>query len=304
MRVAHPQSSRTRRRGLTALAAAGALVLAAAAPALANSPEGAHVAVVDDGHVLRTSTRTVHAGQVTLDVTSTSPASENGGGADVVVLRPNRGITLTNVYAHVRQQQGPSAAASTRWLTKNVAIYGGVQIGGTGKATATISLRAGAYTVVDVNTVFAGGRVAAQPLTVTGVQTVNQVPARVGGTIDLTSADRFAPTSTAFPAHTAILIRNVSDTIHFAAFAPVKPGTTDADVAKAIATSGPQSGPPAYLLTGKTSIGLDVLSPSRSAVLSSPLLTPGTYDLECFVADDKTGMPHFFMGMHKIITIS
>jgi hypothetical protein len=278
-------------------------VLAVAAPALANSPQGPHIVIVDNGHTLRTSTRSVAAGQVTLDVTSTAPATQNGGGADVVVFSPNRGISLKDVYAHIRQQESKAAAASTRWLTKNVAIYGGVQIGGTGKASATLQLRAGTYTVVDANTVFAGGPVSSFTLTVTGVQRTNQLTPRIGGTIDTTSKDRFEPTSTTFPAHTAILVRNVADTIHFASFTPVKPGTTDADVAKAIASSGPQSGPPPYLLLGKTGVATDVLSPGRAEVLSSPLLTPGTYDLECFVADDKTGMPHFFMGMHKIIQI-
>ena len=47
----------------------------------------------------------------------------------------------------------------------------------------------------------------------------------------------------------------------------------------------------------------DVLSPGRDEIFDSALLTPGTYDLECYIADDQTGMPHFFMGMHKIVVI-
>ena len=46
-----------------------------------------------------------------------------------------------------------------------------------------------------------------------------------------------------------------------------------------------------------------VLSPGNQVVFSSPLLTRGTYDLECFISDDRTGLPHFFMGMHKIVII-
>ena len=46
-----------------------------------------------------------------------------------------------------------------------------------------------------------------------------------------------------------------------------------------------------------------VLSPGNQVVFSSPLLTRGTYDLECFISDDRTGMPHFFMGMHKIVVV-
>ena len=32
-------------------------------------------------------------------------------------------------------------------------------------------------------------------------------------------------------------------------------------------------------------------------------LPPGTYDIECFVPDDQTGMPHIVMGMHKIVIL-
>jgi hypothetical protein len=305
MREQQPRSTRTVSRAVTALATAGALVLAGAAPALANSPEGSHIAVVDTGHALRASTHTVHAGQVTFELRSTSPATADGGGADVEVFAPNRGISVASVYAHIRAQQGPQAAASTRWLTKNVAIYGGAQVQGAGRVTATLQLRAGTYTVADLNTVFAGGPVASFRLTVTGVQTVNQMPPRVAATIDLTSKDRFAPTSTTLPAHSAYLVRNVADTVHFVIFTPVKPGTTDADVTKAIASAtGPQTGPPPYVLTDKLGVGSGALSPARTEVVSSPLLTPGTYDLECYVADDTTGMPHFFMGLHKIVTIT
>lgn len=303
MPVARPRS-RTVLRGLTALAAATTLVLAGAPPALANSPEGPHVAVVDTGHALRASTHTVHAGQVTFDITSTSPETANGGGGDVEVFAPNRGISVASVYAHIRAQQGPKAAASTRWLVKNVAIYGGAQIQGLGKAQAVLQLRAGTYTVADLNTVFSGGPVSSFTLRVTGVQTVNQLLPRVAATIDMTSKDRFAPTSTVLPSHSAYLVRNVADTLHFTIFTPVKPGTTDADVSKAIASAtGPETGPPPYVLTDKLGVGSGAMSPGRAEVVSSPLLTPGTYDLECYVADDVTGMPHFFMGMHKIVTI-
>ena len=32
-------------------------------------------------------------------------------------------------------------------------------------------------------------------------------------------------------------------------------------------------------------------------------LPKGTYVLMCFVADDMTGIPHAFMGMHKVIKL-
>ncbi len=48
---------------------------------------------------------------------------------------------------------------------------------------------------------------------------------------------------------------------------------------------------------------MEVLSPGTQAVFRSSSLKKGTYDLECFIADDVTGMPHAFMGMHRIVTI-
>ena len=46
-----------------------------------------------------------------------------------------------------------------------------------------------------------------------------------------------------------------------------------------------------------------MLSPGREARLTYHL-PAGTYVLLCFVADDVTRMPHAFMGMHKVVTLS
>ena len=47
-------------------------------------------------------------------------------------------------------------------------------------------------------------------------------------------------------------------------------------------------------------MGTDVLTPGTSMKLTYRLHR-GTYVLMCFIADDKTGMPHAFMGMHKVV---
>lgn len=100
-------------------------------------------------------------------------------------------------------------------------------------------------------------------------------------------------------------MRNVSDTVHFVIFQPAKPGTKDADVTAAINSGGgPTSGPPPYVDITKTGVEAGAMSPGKQQVFSSRLLTPGTYDLECYITDDKTGMPHFFMGMHRIVPIT
>jgi hypothetical protein len=94
-----------------------------------------------------------------------------------------------------------------------------------------------------------------------------------------------------------IRVHNVSDTLHFLSLAPVKPGTTDANVQAFL--DGSSSASP--LIDGPGA-ELNVLSPARQARLSWNL-PPGTYVMLCFIADDETGMPHAVMGMHKVVVL-
>jgi hypothetical protein len=79
---------------------------------------------------------------------------------------------------------------------------------------------------------------------------------------------------------------------------PVKPGTTDAQFEALL-----QSGSPPLL--GGPKVGNDLVSPGKS-ILVSYNLPPGTYVLLelPFVADPTTGVPHAFMGMHKIVILT
>ena len=45
-----------------------------------------------------------------------------------------------------------------------------------------------------------------------------------------------------------------------------------------------------------------MISP-RKQVLLSYALKPGTFALLCCISDDKTGAPHAFTGMHKVIRL-
>jgi hypothetical protein len=80
---------------------------------------------------------------------------------------------------------------------------------------------------------------------------------------------------------------------------PVKPGTTDKQI-QDYYDSGVQA-PPPFALNGPT-VGLDVISPGNHATINYDL-PKGTYVLQCFVADDVTGMPHAIMGMHKVVIL-
>ncbi|MGA5821861.1 hypothetical protein ACPC54_28840 [Kitasatospora sp. NPDC094028] len=98
-----------------------------------------------------------------------------------------------------------------------------------------------------------------------------------------------------------IVVRNEADELHEMVLQPVKPGTTDADVqaffdatAKGQHPTPPFSGVPS---------GLSAISPGDTAVFEAEDLKPGTYVLLCFIPDDKTGVPHAFLGMHKVVEL-
>jgi hypothetical protein len=233
--------------------------------------------------------------------------SQGNGGMDVVLARPTDGATIATVERHIAAQYGQNAAASTRWLDDHAQFFGGTGIQGEGTTDTDVELPGGTIYALDTNAVFTPGAdptaAPKQVLHITGAPYRSQVPA-VSSTITITmsSSDNFRVTSTHL-GRGQYLIRNVSDTLHFASFAAVKPGTTDADMTR-VANQEQQGQPPtANPYLSKPGVNAEVVSPGRSEIFDSALLTPGTYDLECYIADDETGMPHFFMGMHKIVVI-
>lgn len=296
------------RRGTVTLALGGALAVATLPTIPASAGPGDPVVKVSSGAGgLSVNTSQVDAGQIVFRFSSTLPASPNGpGGSDVEILR-RTGASMAAVTAHIRLQvfgDQLQAAASTRWLADpaNVVLFGGAAIAGVGSAQTVNTLPAGSYQLLDVNSVLSGGAVDVASLEVVGHVHPSQLP-RISATIDTTSADRFRTTATELARDGRFLVRNTSDTIHFALFQPVAAATTDRRVDDAIADD--TLGQLFTLPPGDNRIGVqsDVLSPGRQQVFSSDSLSPGTYDLECFIADDVTGVPHFFMGMHKIVQI-
>jgi hypothetical protein len=98
------------------------------------------------------------------------------------------------------------------------------------------------------------------------------------------------------------LVHNESDEIHEMELQPVPAGTTDADIQAqfdAILAGNPpppnMQQPPAY--------GLGAISPGHSALLHAEHLPAGTYVLLCFIPDDTSGLPHAFLGMHKVVVL-
>lgn len=308
----------TIRSRVLAVLAASCAVLAPASPAHAaghtadisvTTPKVGAFVLSDDEH---------RAGPVRFHFVSHAAAGPNGGGSDVELVGLHRGVSLSQALSHIRAQNQPStkaglaaAAASTRWLNRHVTGYGGAAIQGVGTADVTLFLPTGTSYLVDINSVFSGSR---HPFThhfrTFGRPAAQRLPA-LAGMINPAEPNRFRVDrsrttdhdETVLPAG-RYLIRNQAKSIHFVVFAPVKPGTTNAVISRGVKAINHGMKPPVDpYLHDKTAVQAGVISPGQQEVFSSRLLSPGTYDLECFIADDMTGLPHFFMGMHHIVIV-
>lgn len=277
-----------------ALALAGLVVPAGSASAsetASESSDAGTTVTVSGGSGAPTLDRMrVHAGLVKFRVRTTARSS------DITMFRPKGSATTADFQRYLGEEfsQDPTMAAQgTRDLTAHFTFYGLAQVQTGVPESVTENLPSGVYYISDL----ARHNLHFTTLSVVGEregEDLGPAPARV----DLTSADRFE-VSGRLPAHGSVIVRNVADTPHFMSLVPVKKGTTDAQV-QAFFDSHP-TGPPAFARPGPQG-GIDVLSPGVRVRLSYDL-PAGTYVLLCFVADDMTGMPHAFMGMHKVVVL-
>jgi hypothetical protein len=100
------------------------------------------------------------------------------------------------------------------------------------------------------------------------------------------------------PASGTVKFANQADQPHFLVLQRVKSSTTNAQVRKALQSN---QNNPKWLLKATADTG--VVSPGKSQLLDYDL-PPGKYFLACFWPDYFTGMPHFLMGMWKLVTLS
>jgi hypothetical protein len=101
------------------------------------------------------------------------------------------------------------------------------------------------------------------------------------------------------PAAGTVKFANQADQPHFLVLQRVKDGTTNKQVRRFI-KSGSQ-GNPSWLLHATADTG--VLSPGKSQLVSYDL-PAGKYFIACFWPDYFNGMPHFLMGMWKLVKLS
>lgn len=108
--------------------------------------------------------------------------------------------------------------------------------------------------------------------------------------------------SSTLPAKGTLLFKNADRTVpHFVVMQQVAVGTTVDQVMQAL-MSEEQGPPPEWFLPGSMETGS--LSPGRSMTVNYKL-PPGQYAVMCFFPDpNMKGMPHAFMGMIKMVTVS
>lgn len=294
--------------GVATLVAGGLLATATSAEAH-NPTQRVWITVTGDGSHARISNDDVHPGWLTLYLRdATAPTL----GAQIVVARMNPGYRVSRLVADIAQQLGNStpaqAAASTRDINKiAVALGGGDTIGSQTFFTSdTIRLpRTGQYYIISTGA--KNGPAVVGDLEARGRTVQTGVPNHSGDvTLGNGSADTITLTGL-MPRDGTVRVTNSGDSVHLLAISSVADGVTDAQVQAEydtlMAGGTPTSDPAGLLSQPAVSTGSDAISPGHSSLFSYDL-PPGTYLLQCFVADDMTGVPHAFMGMHLVVHIS
>lgn len=286
---------------LTLLSMGGLLTLGAA-PALAGSPNGEiqqTVRVVGNGSAVWIDHTHIQSGSIRFAVSTTNPSSQQGGGSSVSLFRLNPGVSLDRFRHDLADEfdQHPKAAADgTRELTQDVHVMGLADVVQGSPEVVTEKLTPGTYYLMDLGNMVFPPALTTLHVRTAGANIEQDSDLRSQLTVMATSADRFvAPRN--WPHRGTYTFKNVSDTLHMMDIQRVKPGTTDQQITAFFNGTNPN----VPFMPGPGG-GNDVTSPGVTFQLSYDL-PPGTYVLLCFIADDQTGMPHAFMGMHKVIVL-
>jgi hypothetical protein len=224
------------------------------------------------------------------------------GDQDFAVLRLHSGYTLAKLakdFGTVFSSEDPTPASikAINRIARRTTFVGGIE-SGTGHKTvkgSVVLAKPGTYYVIDLDPA-APKPVKLHVTAKAGTRTAPTASAHVTAV----NAHRFRG-STNLPASGTIEFTNkATNSPHFLNLLHVKDGTTRKDVLKAFQCGGPDCAPPPFL---RDSVGTDVLHPGKSQMLTYTL-PAGDYAELCFFPDLKTGMPHAFMGMVRIVHLS
>ena len=288
------------------LAASGTLVLSTQAAAGARPNRGLPTPLVISttvstagGYTLPTK---IHAGLVTFRI---GASDTDYHGIQGFYLKP--GATLDQAMADINQALSGDPVQTPlgmQGLMRDVVEIGGVVTNSYAPQEVTVPLTKGTYYFVDLN------EVNNPPLTphVHTMKVVGDfrmsIPRLPTSTIDATMIDdqpRF--TAPATIKHDGTFLGLVSgDEMHEITLRPTVPGVTDDYISTfydAVVAGTPRPPSP---WTGAQS-GMQSISPGRWAIVHINL-PPGPYALACYVPSDESGLPHAYIGMHKMITLT
>jgi len=278
-----------------AAAASAALVVAtvavtAAVPAQAASSHTVKVKMSDSsitfsggGSSTANGVTSIHSGRYHFHVVSP------GGNHFLQLLRFKNGYTAQQAGTDLPKAFQGNVAAVQR-IDNGVTFRGGAAAKPGNPGDMVVVLKPGKFFAIDQN-----GNAVAQ-LSVVG-HPVNPGLGEHSGTY--TAFSYGWSVSKHLPAAGTVKVTNQADQPHFLVIQRVKDSTTNATVRKSLSQGG--NGNPPWLL--KAQSGSGVISPGTSQLLSYDL-PAGKYFIACFWPDYFTGMPHFLMGMWKLVTVS
>jgi hypothetical protein len=260
-------------------------VLAATAPIAASAATApTAIAVTMSGKALTLSTTSVPAGAVVFNVKSVK------GDHALQIIQLHSGYSKTQAKKDINAAFGGNKAAIKRIDTK-ITWLGGVDAPAGHPGTVGVVLKPGSYLAVDQN----GNAVA--PFDV--VSTTADYRTLYPSSSLTTKGNQFHTHTSLALSHDGWMKYHNNAEPHFIVLQHVKQSTTNKDVQDYIA-SGSQKNP-SWGLAQSADAG--VISPGQTEVWHYKL-PAGKYLIACFWPSIDTGMPHFAMGMWKLVELS
>ena len=228
---------------------------------------------------------TLHAGRIAFRVIT-------GSGDHILqIARLRHGYTLQEAGQDFSKAFGGNTDAIAR-VDDNVIFRGGAEARPNKPGWFVVTLRKGTYYFFDQNS-------NAAPKKVTVVGDVTPRPGVAHQSRINAYSYGFTSDPITIPAKGVTYFFNHADQPHFLEMLHVKDGTTAAQVRRFVKNGA--RGNPSWGLPGGTGAG--VLTPNFGEMLRYNL-PAGEYLLACFWPDRFTGMPHFLMGMWKLIHLT
>lgn len=231
----------------------------------------------------------------TVDIVSTG--TTKGAAFSIASLKSGYSLADLKKDYIASNQNSKSALKALNHLVDNTTFYGGLDATKSQSLSGTVVLpKPGTYYLASE----AKKLKHVTKLTVTGKASKGS-PVTSSATVKAKSGDRFGG-DTSLPASGTITFKNVSKgstaSPHFLVLQHVSDGTTKKEIEAYFASGSNQ--PPSFIQTGGSTT--DVISPGHQMTETYDL-PAGTYAELCFFPDLKTGMPHAFMGMIKIVSL-